>query len=145
MFSLGAYTRWDAGGRRSPQARVLALPAGVSHKRVEHALHDSAARLARIRFAACFFVSDDGANRILKVIPQDSTHRVYASHVCGANGLAFDAQTRTMYVAGLSETTTASEYHGALYKAIVQPFPLDEATCESSFDTSTPACASAAE
>jgi DNA-binding beta-propeller fold protein YncE len=69
----------------------------------------------------CFFVSDDAAGRILKVIPQDASHSVYASNVRGVNGMAFDPRTRTIYVAGLSETTTASQYHGALYKVTPNP------------------------
>lgn len=65
---------------------------------------------------ACFLVSDDGRNRILTVIPEDATYSVYASNVRGANGLAFDAATQTLYVAGLSEATGGGTYYGALYR-----------------------------
>lgn len=101
--------------RDGRQVFDLAIPASGR-------LNDLAAAPGACGHKTCFFVSDDARNRILKVIPQEASYTVYAEGVRGANGLAFDAWSQTLYVAGLSERTAPGAYVGALYA--VKPNPL---------------------
>ena len=65
-----------------------------------------------------FFASDYYANKVFKVYPKRKTYSVFAN-VVGANGLAYDAASRNLYVAGLGGASTSGErppYAGALYQ-----------------------------
>lgn len=64
------------------------------------------------------FVSDYYANKVFKVYPRRGAYAAFAD-VVGANGLAYDRATRTLYVAGLGAGSTSGAkppYFGALYK-----------------------------